>query len=280
MPGQSPYDPNVIQGLDDPRLLDALEANTSAAFADCADNSHGEVVSTPRVIRYLSEIPMSVFNGVGVARLEPEDADAEIEAAIQPFVERKLPMNWWVGATSRPADLGARLMAHGLAYEGETPGMAIDLRAMSTASAPLPSLEVVPASTRETLDEWVTALEGAYEIPDAFHSALVDMGMRQCLRPDPRWAYFIGRLDGRPVSTSAVFLNDGVAGVYCVSTLADARRRGIGAEVTRAALLHGRAQGFRVGILQSSQMGLRVYEQLGFRTLVNFTIYALPDADS
>lgn len=273
---QPTHEPEMVENLDDPRLLAALEANTSEAYADCARNRPGQVDVTHAMIRYISGDPISLFNGIGQARLAPEQLDAQIEAALQPFVARKLPMLWWVGPSSRPADLGARLVAHGMAYDGDTPGMAIDLHALDQASATPSSLTIAPATSREAMEEWSYAAGHGFGIPDGLHAALSEIGARQCLRPDPQWVYFVGRVEGHPVATSALFMSAGVAGIYCVATLPDARRQGIGAQMTRAALLHARALGFGVGILQSSEMGLRVYQNLGFRTITTFGLYAWP----
>lgn len=273
---QPAHNAEMVYNLDDPRLLAALETNTSAAYADFARSRSGEVEITPTMTRYISGVPVPIFNGIGQARLAPDDPDAQIEAALKPFAERGLPMWWWVGPSSRPTDLGARLEAHGLAYDGDTPGMALDLRAVDQAPAAPVSLTISAATNRDALEEWSHVTGRGFGIPDDLHATLLEMGVHQCLRPDPEWVYFVGRLNGRPVATSALFMSAGVAGIYCIATLPDARRQGIGAELTRAALLHAREQGYAVGILQSSQMGFHVYQELGFRTVLEFGLYEWP----
>ena len=88
-----------------------------------------------------------------------------------------------------------------------------------------------------------------------------------------RWRHYLGRLGGEPVATSALFFAAGVAGVYCVSTIESARRRGIGAAVTLAALREARDLGHGLAVLTSSEMGYSVYRKLGFVEYCRIGLY-------
>src|SRR5262249_51186003 len=87
------------------------------------------------------------------------------------------------------------------------------------------------------------------------------------------WHHFLGRWDGEPVATATLFLGAGVAGIFFVFTLPQARRQGIGASITLAGLQYARRRGYRIGILGASSMGYAVYQRLGFREYCRFGIY-------
>ena len=68
-----------------------------------------------------------------------------------------------------------------------------------------------------------------------------------------------------PVATATLVLAGGIAGIHDVSTVPEARGRGIGTAMTAAALQAAHAQGFEIAFLQPSPMGRPLYERLGFR---------------
>jgi ribosomal protein S18 acetylase RimI-like enzyme len=69
------------------------------------------------------------------------------------------------------------------------------------------------------------------------------------------------------------FLQSGVAGLYTIATIPEARNRGIAGELTRHALLSAQGQGYRAAALQASRMGFPVYQRLGFQTCASFDEY-------
>jgi ribosomal protein S18 acetylase RimI-like enzyme len=89
-----------------------------------------------------------------------------------------------------------------------------------------------------------------------------------------RW---VGSLDGRVVASSGMMLAGGVAGIYNVATAPDARRRGIGAALTAAAVAEGRERGYEVAVLGASELGYGVYARMGFREVCRDRVWMLPE---
>jgi GNAT superfamily N-acetyltransferase len=87
------------------------------------------------------------------------------------------------------------------------------------------------------------------------------------------WRHYLGRVDEEPVATATSFFGAGAAGIYFVCTVERARRRGIGAGITLAALSEARDLGYSVGVLGSSEMGYSVYRGLGFEEYCRIGLY-------
>jgi len=87
-------------------------------------------------------------------------------------------------------------------------------------------------------------------------------------------ALFVGRVDGRPVSASIGYRTDDAVGVFGVTTIASARRRGYGTALTRAAMLP--ETGLPM-VLASSEEGEQLYRGLGFHRVGELSIWVRED---
>src|SRR5262249_21782719 len=89
-----------------------------------------------------SPMPSPWLDFLTLARLDPERVDLGIEALLAGYRERGLPVLWWVGPATRPSDLPARLVAHGLVGVGEATGMAVDLAGLPSGVETPPGLTI------------------------------------------------------------------------------------------------------------------------------------------
>lgn len=75
------------------------------------------------------------------------------------------------------------------------------------------------------------------------------------------------------ISTALIFLKDGVAGIYFVSTLRVYRGNGYGTLITSSIIDHYISKGIDKFVLHSTPLGFPVYKKLGFTENMKFGIY-------
>ena len=142
--------------------------------------------------------------------------------------------------------------------------MAVDLAVLPGSVRQPAGLVIEHVGTAPKMQEWARTFAAGYGLPapvvGPIHDLFLSLGLGLPYR------YYLAHLGAKPVAASMLFLGAGVAGIYCVATLTEARGQGIGGAVTLAPLLEARDMGYRAGILQASDMGYGVYRRLGFKT--------------
>ena len=91
---------------------------------------------------YVTGLPDATFNSIMYANLLPERVDAAVDELFRLRTTYDVPMGWLVGPSSRPADLGARLEAHGLVHRGTLTPMTVALAVVRTEAQPVAGLTV------------------------------------------------------------------------------------------------------------------------------------------
>jgi GNAT superfamily N-acetyltransferase len=249
----------------EPSTAECIRAIENNLFASMLSFRHWPRIEThddPEVLWVTSDIPSLLFNSILRARLLPDRIDAIIQERIAQGKARHVPLLWWTGPATQPADLGDHLQRHGFIHDEDMPGMAVGLARLPHDLPISEGLEVRRVKDPALLKQWSQVCAAGFGMPEFMAEAFYSIAT--CCDPATFRAY-LGWLDGKPVATSLVLIEAGVAGLYNVATLPEARRKGIGAALTVLPLLDAETEGYRLGILQASEMGASVYRALGFQ---------------
>lgn len=256
---------DILQDVSSSSLVTAIESNLFAFLPLFELCPQAEIHDDPQLLWSLTDIPFPLFNSIMRARIAPDDVNAAIEAAMTRGREKNVPILWWTGPTTKPSDLGMYLNMHGFTREDDAPGMALNLRSLNT-DFPVPDgLTFEKVKDAERLKQWHYPFAAGFGMPDFAVNALIDLFEQISFVNQLPLLHYTGWLEGKPVAAGSVYLAAGVAGIYNVVTVPEARRKGIGTLITLALLREAQMAGYRISILHTSKMGLSVYRQLGFQ---------------
>jgi len=232
----------------------------------------GGEIQGPNPRWFMTGEAMPKNNGVVSAAFADGAIDANIDAIVEPFRARTLPLTWWVGPRTTPARLGRHLQAHGFTHNRDMIGMAMDLDRLDLPGNGQPTLRFEQVQDKATLLEWYTLLQETFAL--SHDTTYLDALAAISLRPGADWLHYVGRLDGNVITISSLFLGGGVAGLYNLGTTASARGQGIGTWMTSKTFDEARNRGYHVGTLQTTYPNaLRMYHHMGFEVYCKIGIY-------
>jgi GNAT superfamily N-acetyltransferase len=257
---------DILTDLSAPALIVAIKANPYAFFRYLGRSSSAEFAEGPSWCRWHTQIPHPWFNGVLSTQPADQNAAQLIQDTLAYFRARKVSsLTWWLEPQLELGAWDQSLRSRGFRYDNHTPGMAVELAGLSASGSASSQLEIRPIEDLAGLQTWTSTFMAGYGIPDAWAADLFDLFASLGLVLPIR--HYVGYWHGQPVVTSTLFLAAGVAGIYNVATLPNARGQGFGAALTTTPLHEARDLGYRAGVLQSSEQGYHVYQRLGFQHL-------------
>jgi hypothetical protein len=242
--------------VDDTLLRQYVVANAEWMEA-VARASGGPVLRTDDVLIVDEHSPHLLFNtGILLRPLEPDRGDRIAADLMGFFTGEGGPFSLFCPwPTALP----------GLAVGGYPPLM---LRPAGGTRPAVPAeLEIEAARTREELGEYEQVLVDGFPLPElqpwrpgvAFHPANLHV---------PGTEFFVGRVDGRPVTVATSIVGCGVNHVEFVATVPEARGHGYGEAVTWSATL---AAPDLPAMLIATDMGRPVYDRMGYVAVSRWT---------
>lgn len=210
-----------------------------------------------------------------VFALDKPDALGSVPERIESlFIRSKIP--WQLITTTESSEYVRPLIGSmNLVLSEVTPGML--LRPLPDSCPPAPKdLEIGEVEEPELMDMFLrTSFEGfgdTFALP--FDVGALENRLMSSSSDAPfRGALYLGWVGGKPVATSLRSTTREVAGIYVVSTLPEFRGRGFGEAMVWRAVMDGHEERCTMSCLQASKMGRRVYERMGYRTIVDYHIW-------
>jgi ribosomal protein S18 acetylase RimI-like enzyme len=166
------------------------------------------------------------------------------------------------------ADLHEAAEEAGLVMVGNAPGMLLDHR-LPDADPPagVTLRRVATEADAAAFGEIMGAAYATYGMPTEVGPACVG---RLAVLQAPHIVTCLACLDGRPAAGAMTIVTHGVAGIYWVGTIPEARGRGLAELCTRAAGNAGFDLGARIAALQASVMGEPVYLRMGYVEITRY----------
>lgn len=248
-------------------VAEAIGQHMDAVFRSLKGDPPAQ--STAGYVRLITHEPHPLGNFV----LLTDGTDvAAARAGVEPLVASSAPAAVILTGLACSADVDAYLAGHGFAAHEPLPAMAITIATLGPTVLPKDH-ELIRVNRGPEARAWTEAFAIGYELPLRVARAMSPETIEVSPFPDAPLQFFAIRRAGRIIGTSMLALHDGLAGVYCVATVPEERGRGIGAHATAEALRRAGSLGYRVGVLQSSEAGHRVYRRLGFAEYGGVPIY-------
>ena len=226
----------------------------------------------------ITNMPDHFMNLVVCTDVPGEGIDDLVRDALDHFRSLNIRKLSWLADEGVPAtELRKSLLDQGLSFaESFATEMAIDVNELRDAPEAA-GLEIGLVDDEDSLRKWIHVASVGFGVPAEAEEIWFEFyNYAAC---DSPFHTYLALLNGRPVATSQLFTSAGVAGIYSVSCLPDARGQGIGAAITHRALLDARRMEYRVGILQASLIGYNVYRRLGFEDHGSLSVYTWTNTD-
>ena len=130
-----------------------------------------------------------------------------------------------------------------------------DLPALPTRS----DFKTIQVQTNSELDSWLSIVKDELMGGVSLNKSV----FAQLLQLEP-CTFFLGIENNLPVASSLLFKEQQLAGIYLVATKKTHRKKGYARYMTLQCLLKAQEMGSKRAELQATELGKRVYENLGF----------------
>jgi len=260
---------NKLDSIDKKSLLNAIESNLDDFYIKCSNHPNFNSQSNDKIkwvkAKY-ADWPDCIFR----VNFKDLNIETEINQIKKLIKEKKAPNAWTVGPLTNPPDLGGILESYNFSNVYHQAGMTLNLKELINKDLELEKLDIKIVQNETMLQQWANTVSLVFKIK-------IDLDLLKYLLLEKKSRFYLGFYNGEPVSTLLLYLSSGVAGLHAVSTLPDYRNKGFGLAISGVALKEAYRLGYKISVLQASELGEKVYRKLGFKKHCEIFSYELQE---
>lgn len=245
-------------------LAEMIESHLVGYIAWLFSSPYSRVEHEPEFTRTTSDIPHAMCNYVCHSRFSAQEVGTRVDKIMDFFKSRSLPMSWLLGPSCRPSNLAEVLVSRGFVLDVEVVGMTIDLGHFDE-DLPVPGgLTIKRVENDNDVQQYLRPLGEGFEFPEFATSGWGRVNSSHGFDPKLPRVDYVAMMEGKPVSCATLFKMRDAAGIYCVATVAEMRRKGAATALIINALREARDEGYSMGLLQAKTAAAGVYRRIGF----------------
>ena len=265
----------LLQDLESKEINQALEEYGASMYKLLNSINREKIVvfTSDETVWSLTNRPFPLFNLVFRSKFKEENAEEAIQEIMSKCRSNNVPMLFQVGPNSTPTNLISILEKNGFEFSDEIPGMACEIQKLNL-SIEIPSgFKIKRVIDGNMIKIYMDVVKNVFGMPDVANEGMLDFFTTMGFEENLPVQHFIGFLNDKPVATSMVVMGPRVAGILNVTTVPEARRKGIGTFITSFPLQFAKNRGYKIGVLTSSEEAYQMYEKMGFQEMCKIKRY-------
>jgi ribosomal protein S18 acetylase RimI-like enzyme len=262
-----------LKNFSNGKITKLIENNFLELVKFFGTSSNFELIEKNNMVKFFSIVPLPYFNSMVYYDFNFLTVEKELKNFIQNGKSRKIPLRWLINPSCKPKNIKNLLENHHFSYYSKMIGMAIDNKDLNNCSNNFSEMEIIPVDNQAKLKNWVLIFLNSFCGNDKYFKTMYASEKSLGYNKNLPFLRFIGLMDKKAVSISAIFLGSEAAGLENVTTLPEWRRKGIGAIMACHAINFAQSSGYNISVLWSTDMGFNLYKNLGFKQYTELKRY-------
>lgn len=252
-------------------LINASEENFLSYTRAYAAVSQNNFIENDKIMLSISDVDgfSMINNCVSKSRM----AESEVKETLKLFKDAGKPVMWTVFPATKPENIQELFKKNRIKHIERNSLMHCDMTNLDENHTFPEDLFIKEVDDIKSLKEWTKLYTICFGYTDGISNFTLNAHADLFLDKKIPGKHYIAYLNDKPVGTASVFMANGVAGLYNITTAPEVRGRGIGEALTRSAMIVGKKAGYIFAILQATKKGQPLYEKIGYKSKNHMDFY-------